>query len=46
MNEDPNKVHKKINLMKKIINHNFCRFNNKFYKQTVRLTMGSPLLPI
>ena len=45
MNGYPNKA-QKINLIKEIINQNYCRFNNKFYKQTVGLAMGSPLSPI
>ena len=43
-NGDPNIV-QKINLIKEMINQNYCRFNNKFYKQTMGLAMGSPLSP-
>ena len=45
MNGDPNKV-QKINLIKEIINKIYCRLKNKFYQQTVGLSMGSPLSPI
>ena len=45
MNRDPNKV-QKINLIKESINQNYCRLNNKFYKQTVGSAIGSPLSPI
>ena len=45
MNVDPNKV-QKTNLINEIINQNHCRFNNKFFKQTVGLAVALPLLPI
>ena len=43
-NKEPLK-NKYIDLIKTAIDQNYCLFNNKYYKQTKGLAMGSPMSP-